>query len=164
MVCKPEDFLGKKINLNLFRYFWPEFVANLSRYVESPEVLEKKLFELGKYIGNYVGKNWNIKHGNFKKMINQTFKFFTASKKFNVKRYRDKVEIIDRDCIFCRTAIEATKIHYCIVISGFLEGILTKISTRFSLENFPKEYMGKTLMSMSSGDKVCKHQISFVFS
>ena len=163
MTCKPEDLLYKKVNLNLFRLFWPEFITTLSRYTDSMESLESKLFELGKNIGEYIGKYWNIKYANFKKMIKQTFKFFSSSNNFKINKYQNKVEIIDKDCILCRTAIEATKIHYCVVVSGFLEGILTKITDRFILENFPKNYIGRTKMSISSGDPVCKHEIDFVF-
>ena len=163
MACKPEDLLHNKINLNLFRLFWPELVAAISRYTDSVEFLESNLIELGKFMGNYVGDYWDIKHSNFKKMIKQTFRFFAASKKFKVKKYKDKIEIIDKDCILCRTAIEATKLHYCIVISGFLEGILKKISARFILENLPREFIVNTTMSVSSGDDICKHEILFVY-
>lgn len=155
------EYLQKrKINVYLFKYFYPEFLSILRKYVDSLELLEKKFKILGRKVGIYAGSHWKIKSQNLKKLTVDAYKYFSGTKKFKVISHEDSLEIIDRNCAICWSAVEPVKMRYCIILAGFGEGFLTAITNKFNLPY--KEFTGDTLKSRSSGDSYCWHEYVYV--
>ena len=158
MSLTPEDLIDMKVNLNLLRYFYPEVINTLGRYANTPESLEEQIMILGEKIGKVAGGVWKKRYKKIIDVIKDIRKMLGASS-LKLKPFKDRIEVTDKKCPLCIEAVETTNIHYCIIISGFVQGFFKEYLNRIE---FPyKEIIAKTVKSRSSGDEICKHILSF---
>ena len=169
-IGKIQDLYEAQVSLMVAVRSLPEVVGFLvSR--RGPEQAEEDLRDIGNTILKRILMVWSPKNTKPFKVFKELMHKFFGNKKLKGKVEEridgmpSKIIVRDYNCPLCPSKkveeLEVSEIHYCIAISGFLEGILNHL-VEYKVVPFTKAKCN-TVASVGSGDKYCEHIINLEY-
>ncbi len=155
-----ENLIRDKGSIYLIQMIYIEVFAYLRKNLESLEVLENKLREMGNRIGKSIYIYYKPRKFSLIKMLRDVIHVATGVKNFKIKTVKksNKIEItiIYNQCPLCVSEVEEKGVHYCIPTMAILEEYLKLAINDGKLKGF-KSVEGKVIKSVSSGDDHCEY-------
>ena len=165
-----QDLFEAKVSLMVAVRSLPEVVGFLVSK-RGPEQAEEDLRDIGNIILQRILMVWSPKNRKPFKVFKELMQKFFGNKKLKGKveeridGMTSKIIVRDYNCPLCPSKkgeeLEVSEIHYCVAISGFLEGTLNHL-IEYKVVPFTKAKC-RTVASRGSGDEYCEHIINIEY-
>ncbi len=165
-----QDLFNAKVNMMVSKRALPDVVAFLIGKRGAKQA-EEDLRDIAKIITQRLLVAWMPKERKpykvFKEMMNTFFNNNKIKGKILERRNKrpSKIALRDYNCPICPEQrgeeVEISEIHYCIAISGTMEGIFGHL---IDSDLVPYTHVQcQTVKSKGSGDKYCEHHLTLKF-
>ena len=144
--------------------FYIQLVPKLMKKYNDEQKVADILKTFGRRLIIRFQTYWTPKSKDIKRIIEETYRMIMRK---NLRRVIEEIPgkkwiMVDSDCIMCgKEAKEINKLHYCTLMAGIIEGGINQLREQKEFEHLPK-IKAKTIASRSTGDKICKHEITVV--
>ena len=144
--------------------FYEQLVPKLMEKYKDEQKVEDILKTFGRRLIIRFQDYWTPKSKGVKRIIEETYRIIMR------RRIRRVIEeesgkkwiMVDSDCILCGKGTKKFgTLHNCSLMAGLIEGGINQLREKQGFEYLPK-IKAETITSKSSGDKVCKHEITVV--
>ena len=148
-----ENLIGGSVAINQFRNAIYELILllrNEKKY--NDEEILATLKQMGRNIAENYFKFWNPQSKQFDAIIKEIYEF-VFYKKVKVELQNKTVQVIQKNCPFCKYERPDAGIAGCNIVLGVIE--------KFCENNSLGILNGNVISSKTFGDKKCIHQYSF---